>query len=601
MMARLEGPARAVAVGFCYFTAVFTWLVSIPFAYANFIQPRLLPDFIRLAEKHAWLTVLLLPVAWISLRRPLAHPRSRRVAQGLLATWGLAALVLPFTPSLAAIQPDGWALVACFASLGLPLGFAIADLLSAGPLPNTAAEDRTGHDFLAVLVAGLFVVLFYGSQAAGAGPLSMPGLGASVLTHAVAGAAAFLTLTALRAWAALRERPVYAEFWLATTLLFASLAGVVGTVILPTISVTGGARWHAGLAFAFTLTMVLVARGRLKGAPHGDGVLVAFGGLVPAKLTTPRLWVWLPWLMVVAGAGWGVAAIGRIVDWNFLVATLGVMVVWLLALASALSLVAVLGAGEARAPVPTRAAFAGCLVALGLYQAVVPPPSHAGTSTPVDAWTLADPSFRTLREALRPPAPADTDFYPFLQQHTNLGPEIPVRAFDVRHAPLSGVPAATRPHVFLFVIDSLRRDYVSAYNPSNTFTPALERFADENIVFDRAITRYGATGLSVPSIWVGGMVPHKQYPTPFGPFNALYALLIDQRYTPWLSWDNVVDVVVPREGTGPQLSANRAVKDFRFCEMVGRHPEPAGPADARRTAGVHVGTRAGRAHLGHHA
>ncbi|MCC7179548.1 MAG: sulfatase-like hydrolase/transferase [Acidobacteria bacterium] len=569
MITRLEGPARVVAVGFWYFTAVFTWLVDIPFAYANFIQPRLLPDFIRVAEMHAWLTVVLLPVAWLSLLRPLAHPRSRRLAQGLLGAWALLALILPFTPSLAVIQPDGWGLMACFSALLFPLGCAIADMLSARPLPDLPAADRTERDFMAVLLATTFVVAFYASQAAASSPWSPDGFAASVLTHLVAAAAAFLVLTAMRAFASLRERPVHAEFWLATTLLFACLAAIVGSVILPTISVTSGARWFAGQAFAFTLTMGLVARGRLKGAPHGDGVLAALSGLVPAKLATRAPWVWALWLPAVAGAGLGIAAIGRIVDWNFLVSTLGVIVVWLLALVSALALLADRTGRAASSLLPARAALAGCPVALVAYLLVVPPPSHAGSSTPVDAWTVADPSFRTLREALRPPAPADTDFYPFLQRHTNLGPEVPVPAFDVRHAPLAGVPAATRPHVFLFVIDSLRRDYVSAYNPANTFTPALKAFAAENIVFDRAITRYGATGLSVPSIWVGGMVPHKQYPTPFGPFNALYALLMDQHYTPWLSWDNVVDVIVPREGTGPRLSANRAVKDFRFCEMVG--------------------------------
>lgn len=569
MIARLEGPARVVAVGFWYFTAVFTWLVSIPFAYANFIQPRLLPDFIRLAEKHAWLTVVLLPVAWISLCRPLAHPRSRRLAQGLLGAWAILAVVLPFTPSLAAIQPDGWALVACFTALVFPLGCAVVDLLSADPLPDLPATDRTARDFLAVVGATTFVLIFYASQAVGSTPWTPIGLAASVLTHLVAAAAMFLVLTALRALAALRERPLYAEFWLATILIFACLAGVIGSIVLPTISVTGGARWYAGQAFAFTLTIGLVARGRLQGAVHGDGVLVALGGLVPATLAARTLWVWALWLPVVAGAGLGIAAIGRIVDWNFLVSTLGVLIVWGLSLVSALALLATPGPGPSPARLPTRAALACCPAALVIYLLVVPPPSHADTSTPVDAWTVADPSFRTLREVLRPPAPADADFYPFLQRHTNLGPEVTVPVFDVRHAPLGGVPAATRPHVFLFVIDSLRRDYVSAYNAANTFTPALKAFAAENIVFERAFTRYGATGLSVPSIWVGGMVPHKQYPTPFGPFNALYALLMDQQYTPWLSWDNVVDVIVPREGTGPRLSANRAVKDFRFCEMVG--------------------------------
>ena len=58
-----------------------------------------------------------------------------------------------------------------------------------------------------------------------------------------------------------------------------------------------------------------------------------------------------------------------------------------------------------------------------------------------------------------------------------------------------------------------------------TFTPAIDAFAAESTVFTHAFTRYGATGLSVPSIWVGGMVLHKQYVTPFAPMNTLHALL----------------------------------------------------------------------------
>jgi len=568
MIRRFEGVARAIAVTFWFMTATFSWLVSVPFAYRNFIQPRLLPDLVTFAERHAVFVVVLLPVAWIGLHRVLAHPRSRPVAQALLGCWALAALVLPFTPSLAAVQPDGWALPVCFAALMFPVGCAIADLLSAGPMAETADTDRTMHDFAAAMGAAAFVVLFYGSQGIGGGQFSAAGIGASAITHGLAAAAIFLILTMVRSLAALRERPVYAEFWLTTCLLAAGIIGVVSAVILPTLSVSGGGRFAAGVGFAVALTLVVAARGRLGALPHGDGVLTALTGFIPARLASTAFWVWLAWLPVVAGAAWGFAAASRIVDWNFLIATLGVMIVWLLSVTSALALASLFATTAVRPPHP-RGAFAGCVVALGVYLAVVPPPSDAGTATPVDAWTLVDPSFRTLREALRPPTPADSDFYPFLQRNTNLGENVAVDAFDIRHAPLDGDPAPVRPHIFLFVIDSLRRDYLSVYNEQVSFTPSLEQFAAESTVFQRTFTRYGATGLSVPSIWVGGMVPHKQYPEPYAPFNALNHLLLHEKYTTWLSWDNVVDAVVPREGSGPALSTNRAVKDFRFCEMVG--------------------------------
>ncbi len=586
MIRRFEGVARAVAVTFWFMTATFSWLVSVPFAYRNFIRPRLLPDFVTFAELHAVIVVALLPVAWIALYRVLAHPRSRPVARALLGCWALAALVLPFTPSLASIQPDGWALPVCFASLMFPVGCAIADLLSAGPMAETAETDRTMHDFAAAMGAAAFVVLVYGALGIGSGQYSAAGIGASAITHGLAAAAIFLFLTVVRSLAALRARPVYAEFWLTTCLLAAGFTTVVSAVILPTLSVSGGARFAAGVGFAVALTLVVAARGRLSALPHGDGVLTALAGVIPSGLASASLWMWLAWLPVVAGVAWGFAAASRIVDWNFLIATLGVMIVWLLSVTSALAIATRFAASVAtsasRSPRP-QGAFAGCVVALGVYVVVVPPPGDAGATTPVDAWTLVDPSFRTLREALRPPTPADADFYPFLQRNTNLGSDVKVNPFDIRHARLGGSPAPVRPHVFLFVIDSLRRDYLSVYNEKVTFTPALAAFAAESTVFERTFTRYGATGLSVPSIWVGGMVPHQQYPEPYAPFNALNHLLQHEKYTTWLSWDNVVEAVVPREGSGPALSTNRAVKDFRFCEMVGDirsrlgQIEPGGP------------------------
>ena len=70
---------------------------------------------------------------------------------------------------------------------------------------------------------------------------------------------------------------------------------------------------------------------------------------------------------------------------------------------------------------------------------------------------------------------------------------------------------APPPHIFLLVVDSLRRDYLSPYNPQVTFTPAFDQFAREEFAFQRAFTRYGGTGLSMPAIWAGSMILHKEY------------------------------------------------------------------------------------------
>ncbi len=78
-------------------------------------------------------------------------------------------------------------------------------------------------------------------------------------------------------------------------------------------------------------------------------------------------------------------------------------------------------------------------------------------------------------------------------------PAVPATTFastpiDVR-APL--------PNVFIFLIDSLRRDYLSPYNPAVTFTPAIAQFAADSYVFRNAFTSYGGTWMSIPSMWTG--------------------------------------------------------------------------------------------------
>ena len=256
------------------------------------------------------------------------------------------------------------------------------------------------------------------------------------------------------------------------------------------------------------------------------------------------------------------AAVSGVIDWSFVLARIGAFMTWMLAMSGALALPRT----SIRRPAP-GSAFGLCLFALAAHQVFVPPPG-LGAASPADRWAVVDPSLRMLREALRPPAPADPNFYPFLQRNTNLGRDVDVRPVNVELARLDGPPAARRPHIFLFVIDSLRRDYLSPYNHDVTFTPAIGRFAADNVAFEHVFTRYGATGLSVPSIWVGGMILHKQYVTPFAPMNTLHKLLAHEEYTRWMSWDNVVDATVPHEHEGPALDTTRAVKDFRFCETA---------------------------------
>jgi arylsulfatase A-like enzyme len=96
------------------------------------------------------------------------------------------------------------------------------------------------------------------------------------------------------------------------------------------------------------------------------------------------------------------------------------------------------------------------------------------------------------------------------------------------------------PNIFIFTIDSLRRDYLEPYNPAVGFTPSIAAFAKESTVFEKAFTRYGGTGLSEPAIWTGAMLLHKQYIMPFSPMNALEKLLAADQYQLYLSRDPIL-------------------------------------------------------------
>ena len=104
--------------------------------------------------------------------------------------------------------------------------------------------------------------------------------------------------------------------------------------------------------------------------------------------------------------------------------------------------------------------------------------------------------------------PGDAEFYAFLRANSSI--KVPLRPVDIdfaRNLKPNSLPAdGSLPNIFLFIIDSLRRDYVSAYNPQVTFTPRIAAFAKDSFTYDRAFSRYGGTGLAVPSIWAGALV-----------------------------------------------------------------------------------------------
>ena len=97
-----------------------------------------------------------------------------------------------------------------------------------------------------------------------------------------------------------------------------------------------------------------------------------------------------------------------------------------------------------------------------------------------------------------------------------------------------------RPNIFIFVIDSMRPDYLGAYNPRVDFTPNLDAFAHDSVVIHNAYTQYAGTSLSEPTIWAGAMLLHSHYIEPFSKVNSLETLARVDGYHVMVSYDEVL-------------------------------------------------------------
>ena len=87
-------------------------------------------------------------------------------------------------------------------------------------------------------------------------------------------------------------------------------------------------------------------------------------------------------------------------------------------------------------------------------------------------------------------------FYDLLQRHTNLPANTRLSTEGFRLVERFGPRAARKPDIYLFVVDSLRRDYVGDYNPKVRFTPNIDAFARENFALPEAVIWAGVDAMN---------------------------------------------------------------------------------------------------------
>ncbi len=132
------------------------------------------------------------------------------------------------------------------------------------------------------------------------------------------------------------------------------------------------------------------------------------------------------------------------------------------------------------------------------------------------------------------------------------------------------VPArGERPNIFLFVIDSMRPDYLGAYNPKANFTPNLDALARDSVVVRNVWTPYAGTSLSEPAIWAGALLLHAHFMQPFERVNSLEKLVKTDGYQMMVSYDEILREILSSSDDLIKLDTDLKLwNELEFCSTV---------------------------------
>ncbi|MFN7981513.1 MAG: sulfatase-like hydrolase/transferase [Vicinamibacterales bacterium] len=577
--------ARTANALFFVLTATYCILTYSSFAYQQFIRPRVVASIAGFAVFHPQWHWLFAAVTAMTLAREARAARGRVVAWSYLAAMAVVGVLVSTRPVLPTVENDirGFWLACAF--LVPPIWLAVYDHLALSarfsPMLVDARRIMTTAFATAVAVWTLnLLCLPFRSGELGEFSTSAVGIVFGAVTSLAVHLAVFAALGGVIAGMLAVARRASRDARLQYAVLVAcgvviAACAVRGLVFKP-LAFSGIRSWALALELGVVLAATWSAVAMRLHAASGDA-LDAFDTWTLPVLGTRRAVSAAIGLLVLACAVLFAMRSVEKVDWNFLVQNLCVVIAWLVTCAFVYRLVSVRTMVRVVRPSAMSAGI-GLLIASGIG---VAGGTHAVAATStgdavhafvpefvLDAYATLDPSYRLIRQALTMETKEEREFFAFLRANS-LIQHVDVQPIDVDVVHPLGPAPEPPPHIFLFAIDSLRRDYVSAYNPKVTFTPALARFAAEELAFTRAFTRYGGTGLSMPAIWAGSMLLHKEYVLPFARMNALEKLLLANGYRfAFAKGDPITEQLVSPELPLELIDQGKADGEIEFCATM---------------------------------
>ena len=243
-----------------------------------------------------------------------------------------------------------------------------------------------------------------------------------------------------------------------------------------------------------------------------------------------------------------VPAIIGIIDWNSILEKLWVIAFW-----TAIAFLMLRTLPRPRRALPLLAALVLPIGCYGIYHMLFTAERWASPESDIQRAIGQESSYNlsylTVDHLLAGvhSAPCDDDCR-FLQEQTNIPPAMPPAAPELDLVTHLQRTSIARPDIFVIVVDSLRQDFVTAYNPKVDYTPEIAAFARDSLVFQNAFSRYAGTTLSEPSIWAGAMLLHTHYVHPFSHVNNLEKLATIDDYEPFVTVDTTLrNLLEPRK------------------------------------------------------
>ena len=572
---------RFVSALFFVLTAIYAAAVFSPFAFDMFIRPRVFAPVNQFVAWHHLLYLGAYALIAITLVPDLREPRTRRLAIGYLVVFGLVGEWLYVTPYLPKLWNGIECVVAAIAAFVPLVALAVIDHVAARPsqvLDEEHATPTAQRPLLFACLAASEYVWFLFMLRSLVRDFSITSAGGlvlvatwSLLLHLVAFIASYVVLNALVALAGLTRRRALWEYALIVPLIGAAILTILVRTVLPTISFSE--TWAIPLSAVAGLSLALTWSGwamrRPASAARRTPLEIVAGPVAPSHR-------WVSVAILVAAPAVVFFLLGRIekFDWNSLGQKFVVLLFWAIGFAVCTSLARHADDGRrtlARLTIPPVLVLAAALV-VGAVSARL----HRWTTDPwlqdaaaLDRYAAIDPSFRLIYEALVDHPGADPQFARFLQTNTNVPYwAVPATTPDVSFVSKKEKPEGRPPNVFVFIIDSLRRDYMSSYNPAVTFTPNLQAFSDESLVFRNAFTRYGGTSLALPSLWAGGLLVHSAQHPAFRSLNAVEKLLETDGFQQFLGMDSVMAPILTRTAALTEINRNVPMMKFDMCNTM---------------------------------